>query len=236
MDDQQRSYQDNKFYTIPTESQFSITTAGMIKNNKTAKILNPFIDKDGYHRVTLCRKGQAKKYYVHRLVAITFIPEGYKEHLQVNHKNSIRDDNHYRNLEWVTPQENTAHGITFGSIVVKGENCPRSKLTELDVINICKAINNKEALTSISKRMNIPLGTIFSIKSGQTWREISTGILKTFVKPKISKDTVIGVCELLQHGKSIKDILEVFPEINRNHIGNIKRRKTFTDISDKYSW
>lgn len=236
MGNQQRKYQDNKFYTIPDETEFSITTAGVVRKDKTKRLLKPFIDKDGYHRVSLYREGKTKKYYVHRLVALTFLSQDYKKGLQVNHKNSIRDDNHFTNLEWVTPKENTAHGIEFGNIVVKGENCPRAKLTEKQVINICEVINNKESIHSISKRTGIHVGTIFSVKSGQTWKEVSSNILNHFVKPKMSKDLAEKICQLLEKGESVGNILKSFPYLNRNHIGNIKRRKTFKHISDKYSW
>ena len=38
------------------------------------KLLTPFTDKDGYKRLELATYPKAKKYYVHRLVALAFIP------------------------------------------------------------------------------------------------------------------------------------------------------------------
>jgi hypothetical protein len=49
--------------------------------------------------------GRRKKEYIHRLVALTFLPNEY--HLpEVNHIDGIRDNNVLSNLEWVTHQEN----------------------------------------------------------------------------------------------------------------------------------
>ena len=50
-----------------------------------------------------------KHYMVHRLVAMTWLKDTYKEGLEVNHKNKNRGDNSVENLEWVTRAENEAH-------------------------------------------------------------------------------------------------------------------------------
>lgn len=81
------------------------------------KILSSFTDKDGYKRLELASYPKAKKYYVHRLVALIFV-DGYFEGALVNHIDSVRDNNYYLNLEWVTSQENTDHGCKYGFILV----------------------------------------------------------------------------------------------------------------------
>lgn len=54
-------------------------------------------DKKGYVRF--------KRKSVHRLVAMKFVP-GYFDGAEVDHINSIRDDNRKENLRWVTPEQN----------------------------------------------------------------------------------------------------------------------------------
>lgn len=68
-------------------------------------ILKPFTSKDGYLLVGLQKNGVHKHYQVHRLVAMSFIPniEGKP---QVDHINRVRNDNRLENLRWVSPSEN----------------------------------------------------------------------------------------------------------------------------------
>ena len=47
--------------------------------------------------------------YVHRLVAATFLGQPELADMQVNHKDHDRSNNHVKNLEYVTPSQNSQH-------------------------------------------------------------------------------------------------------------------------------
>ena len=65
----------------------------------------------GYKTVALHRKN----FFVHRLVAQTFIPNPHNKP-QVNHIDGNRTNNHVSNLEWVTQSENEHHKVyTLGT-------------------------------------------------------------------------------------------------------------------------
>lgn len=72
------------------------------------KYLKAEVLERGYRRVTLSVGNIQKKFAVHRLVAMAFLPnpEG-KPH--VHHKNHVSHDNRLVNLEWVTPIENETY-------------------------------------------------------------------------------------------------------------------------------
>lgn len=84
------------------------------------------ITPHGYVRVCLARDGEAKTFFVHRLVSIAFIdnPDGKP---QVNHINSIRSDNRVINLEWVTSSENVRHKFASGYRLKRGSENAKSR-------------------------------------------------------------------------------------------------------------
>lgn len=73
------------------------------------------INNRGYCTVRLCKDGNYKYYFVHRLVAEAFIPNDDKT-LEVNHKDEDKLNNYAFNLEWVTRKENMNYGNTQNKI------------------------------------------------------------------------------------------------------------------------
>lgn len=74
-------------------------------------------DTEGYPRCSF--GGTIGRERIHRLVAKYFVPNDDQEHkTQVNHKDGNKSNNKKENLEWVTPQENTAHAGAMGKLSV----------------------------------------------------------------------------------------------------------------------
>lgn len=67
-------------------------------------VMSPFIDNNGYKRVTICKHHKR----IHRLVAEAFIEnDNPKEKKVVHHKDGNKRNNDVSNLEWVTYSKNT---------------------------------------------------------------------------------------------------------------------------------
>lgn len=138
------------------KGKYFVGNQGSIKN-EWGTILRPHTDKDGYLRLELVCEGdvKAKKFYVHRLVAIAYIAGDHS--LLVNHKNSIRPDNRVENLEWVTSKENTQHGIEHGyfktefTAVERGYN----KYSEEFIRSICVLLQQKMTTREMWKHIDI---------------------------------------------------------------------------------
>ena len=91
------------------EGLYAITRDGRVWSYRSNKFLKPVLDKDGYHKVILCKDGKRKTYYIHRLVAKVFIPN--PDNLpQVNHKDEDKSNNCVENLEWCDVKYNINYG------------------------------------------------------------------------------------------------------------------------------
>ena len=84
------------------EGRYAVNTDGYVWSHKRKKYLKPRYTKKGYARVHL---GINTDYYVHRLVAETFIPNPYNLP-EVNHIDGNKLNNDFSNLEWCTHQQN----------------------------------------------------------------------------------------------------------------------------------
>lgn len=96
------------------ENLYSVTSDGRVIGKKSGKELKRSYC-NGYARVKLYRDAKGKTILVHRIVADAFIPNEQGKP-QVNHINSIKDDNRVENLEWVTQSENLKHAYLYGAL------------------------------------------------------------------------------------------------------------------------
>lgn len=116
---------------------------------------------------------KGKTYFVHRLVAMTYLRNTSQEKGQVNHIDGDTRNNSVGNLEWCSPKENTAHAHDLG-LAFKGEACPWAKNSEMYIRNICEGL--QAGLTP--KQIRSKLGSLnpkllWKIKNRKQWVEVS---------------------------------------------------------------
>lgn len=105
---------------------YYVTSRGHVENQEHHRIsLND--NGHGYVQVSLYSKGIRKNFYVHRLVAILFIPNPLLLP-EVNHKDGNKSNNSVANLEWVSKKDNEKHAAE-NSLVKSGHEQWKSKLT-----------------------------------------------------------------------------------------------------------
>lgn len=106
---------------------YLISEDGRIFSTLRNKFLRPGLSSEGYPVVNVTR--DKKKYIrtVHRLLALTFLPNpaGLP---QVNHKDGNKKNFSLQNLEWVSASENIQHAYdTLGKIGSKTKLSPQQK-------------------------------------------------------------------------------------------------------------
>lgn len=122
---------------IPNMGEYEIDINGTVyRNNHKLKATN---NTKGYKQIRLSINGVVKGYLIHRLVAVTFIPnpenKPYVDHIDANCIN-----NNVNNLRWCTAEENNNNPITKQRVGLsksgdkctfygkKGKDCPHSKI------------------------------------------------------------------------------------------------------------
>lgn len=105
-------YQARTLGRIRSVSREVPHSSGKGKCFRTGKVLSPAV-WEGYQSVSFSINGKHSTPAVHRLIAITFLPN--PDNLPiVNHKDLDTQNNCVDNLEWATQQYNCIHAIEHG--------------------------------------------------------------------------------------------------------------------------
>lgn len=112
------------------EGKYQISSMGRVKSLwfGKEKILKNIKSDRGYIVVSLYKEGKQKIYYIHRLVAQTFLnnPNNYPI---INHKDENKSNNRVENLEWCTSQYNNIYGTRIER-AIKSKSIPIIQFTK----------------------------------------------------------------------------------------------------------
>ena len=181
------------------EGLYGITKDGKIYNLKYKRFLKAASDKDGYLRINLSKNGQKVSYRVHRLVALTYIPNP-NNYPIINHKDENKQNNNVSNLEWCTHKYNTNYGT---AIQRQSEKLKGRKFTEEHIKRLSEShkgykpseeTRNRISKANKGKRMsenNHNSKKIICIESGRVFDCISDAL--EFMG-KDRRNSAIGEC------------------------------------------
>lgn len=148
---------------------------GKIYNIK-GRMLSLINNGDGYNQVSLGRSQKSVR--VHRLVAESFLPNPNKKKT-VNHKDGVKSNNHYSNLEWCSYLENNLHARVTGLNTPCGSLNPpngtdhwNSRLDEVQVLTIIVCSRHGYTNKKLADYFNVSSAMISNIKTGKAWKHI----------------------------------------------------------------
>lgn len=85
---------------------YKIHRDGRVYSLRKGKFMKPLNNGNGYFGVSLHIDGKINSMYIHRLVAIHFLPNS-ENKKYIDHIDRDKTNNHVSNLRWVTAKENT---------------------------------------------------------------------------------------------------------------------------------
>lgn len=116
------------------------------------KELKQRLNEDGYYIVTLGKLEEGRTtFFVARLVGMLFV-DGYQDGFEINHKDFRRTNNYYKNLEWVSHQDNIQHTLDNNYDVFcaghQGSKNGRAVYTQ-EQVNKMRELHEKDGLTTM---------------------------------------------------------------------------------------
>lgn len=167
---------------------YQISNLGNVKSLYFHSTRNPSLLRQenmryGYKRVTLSKDGETKRFSVHRLVALAFIPNP-DNYPCINHKDENPSNNRSENLEWCTVQYNTNYGSGMRKMV-ETRNLNNGRYRELPIEQISsdgESLNCYRSLHEAARATGICLSSIcfalrgrYKTAGGYLWRYTKRG-------------------------------------------------------------
>lgn len=155
------------------EDIFMISNLGNLYSKRSKRLLKLNYRKDGY--VTYAtkiggRKGIAKCFRIHRLVATHFI-DNILNKREVNHIDGDKTNNKVSNLEWVTAKENIKHYLEElnGLEKISNRRQTQATLTDENVIIAREQYINGLSQRAIAKILNVSRDSVGRAIRGYKW-------------------------------------------------------------------
>ena len=148
------------FKKINGFDNYSVSNFGIVRNDKTGKILKPS-NTNGYYKVSLKdNENKSKTKRVHRLIGEAFIPNPNNKPV-IDHIDNNKLNNDIANLRWASIKENTYNSklSTRNTSGVKGiswhsrDKCWRARIRVNDnEIHLGSFINKEDAIKARLKK------------------------------------------------------------------------------------
>jgi len=128
-------------------------------------VIWPFKRQEGYGRLGVGTTTRPAHQIVLELAGLPCPGEG----LEVRHLCGVRPCVNLNHLRWGTRSENQQDRFRRHGDTMRGERNPRAKLSSAEVDEIRGRLASGSRVADEARRYGVSSGTIYFIKSGQTW-------------------------------------------------------------------
>jgi hypothetical protein len=103
-----------RWKVIKGYDNYSVSTYGRVRNDKTNRILKACTNNKGYYMINLCKNNERKYMTIHRLIAYAFIANMLNKKC-VDHIDNNPKNNNINNLRWATTSENSTNKVKLSN-------------------------------------------------------------------------------------------------------------------------
>ena len=157
------------------EGYYSVSNLGRIRREiggsgtYAGRIRKEALDTDGYSCVQLSKNSIHQHLKVHKIVAEAFIGLC-QVGMEINHKDNVRNNNVYTNLEYKTHKDNILHSYKMGRSRLTGGR----KINEQIILSIKREYaSGNYSNKSLGKVFNVDASTISRVINGRTWKHLN---------------------------------------------------------------
>lgn len=158
----------NELKTHKLFPYYKFSEDGKVWSQKVGGYMSTRVNPNGYEQVGLVNhKRERKMIYIHRIIAELFVIKSSGSGNHVNHKDGCKTNNHYKNLEWVTPLENMAHAKTTGLHNQDGMNNHQAKFDEDTIERVFILLQEGLSQRAVGAILNMSQQHVSQIKTGK---------------------------------------------------------------------
>lgn len=146
------------YYVTPCGKVYSYNQKGFLKG----------VDLHGYRQVHIISEGKPKKYLVHRMVAMCWLPNPLNLPI-INHKDENKQNNIVSNLEWCT----YGYNLTYNNLKVRNAQKTGKKVVRVEDGEVYYSIREAARRNGVSKNaISVALNNEKRTAKGYHWQMV----------------------------------------------------------------
>ena len=157
------------------EGRYQVSDQGRVWSVwRGGRVSKPCVHRDGYLWVRLCFDGVDKMQFVHRLVAVAFLPSVAGKD-EVNHQDLDKKNNRVTNLEWASRSDNMRHAAAAGLVPAPDNSGTKNGMAKLDETKVRQIRSMRVVATqeNIAVLFGVSRRAVGQILSGKRWKHVA---------------------------------------------------------------